>query len=76
MISPLKLVNGIYTVIDMFTSESNVVMSYINEVYLYESKSPETLASAMSWVYFLLVIVVIAVVFGLFSAFVFYQRRD
>ena len=76
MISPMILVNGVYTVIDMFTSESNVVMSYINEVYLYGSKTPETLASAMSWVYFLLVIIVIAIVFGLFSAFVFYQRRD
>ena len=76
MISPMILVNGIYTVIDSFTSESNIVMSYINEIYLYGTESPETLASSMSWVYFLLVVVVIAAVFGLFSAFVFYQRRD
>ena len=76
MISPMILVNGIYTVIDSFTSQSNVVMSYINQVYLYEQESGETLASAMSWIYFLLVIVIIAAVFGLFSAFVFYQRRD
>ena len=79
MISPMILVNGIYTVIDSFTSQSNIVMSYINEIYLYGAegiKSPETYASAMSWVYFLIVVAIIAIVFALFSAFVFYQRRD
>lgn len=80
MISPMILVNGIYTVIDSFTSESNVVMSYISKVYSNNTgttiQSPETLASAMSWIYFLIVVVMILIVFGLCSAFVFYQRRD
>ena len=76
MISPMILVNGIYTVIDSFTSQSNVVMSFINNTYLYGKETPETLASAMSWIYFLLVVVIIAIVFALFSVFVFYQRRD
>ena len=80
MISPMILVNGIYTVIDSFTSESNLVMSYINSVYSNNTdstiNSPETLASAMSWIYFLIVVVVILIVFALCSAFIFYQRRD
>lgn len=80
MISPMILVNGVYTVIDSFTTESNIVMRYISNVYNNQTgvvvKSAETIASAMSWIYFLIVIVMIAAVFGLFSAFVFYQRRD
>ena len=32
--------------------------------------------TTMAWIYFLIVILVIAVVAAIFSAFVFYQRRD
>ena len=74
MVSPMILVNAVYTVIDSFTSSSNVVMQYI------ESQSPtssgDPLTSAMSWMYFLIVILMIAIVAGLVGAFVFYQRRD
>lgn len=76
MISPMILVNTIYTVIDSFTSESNVVMTYINKVYNEGTLRPRELSSAMSWVYFLLVLVLIGLVSLLVSAFVFYQRRD
>lgn len=76
MISPMILVNTIYTVIDSFTSESNVVMRYINRVYNTGTIRPRELSSAMSWIYFLLVLVLIGLVSLLVSAFVFYQRRD
>ena len=76
MISPMILVNTIYTVIDSFTSESNVVMRYINRVYNTGSIRPRELSSAMSWIYFLLVLALIGLVTLLVSAFVFYQRRD
>lgn len=33
MISPMILVNAVYTIIDSFTASSNGVMSYINGVY-------------------------------------------
>lgn len=75
MISPMILVNTIYTVIDSFTSESNTVMSYIDKVYR-EAANGQVLSSAMSWMYFLIVILMIAVVAGLLSMYVFYQRRD
>ena len=74
MISPMILVNSIYTIIDSFTSSSNQVMTYINEVYT--QSGGNVLSSAMSWMYFLLVILIIAAVAGIISAFVFYQRRD
>lgn len=72
MISPMILVNAVYTVIDSFTSESNVVMSYILNIY----ESNKSLATAMSWLYFLLIIFIIAIVALVASALVFYQRRD
>ncbi len=74
MISPMILVNAIYTVIDSFTSESNNVMSFISRVY--EQAEGNVISSAMSWMYFLIVILIIAIIAGIMSAFVFYQRRD
>ncbi len=74
MVSPMILVNTIYTVIDSFTSSSNRVMSYIDNVY--QQANGNVLSSAMSWMYFLIVMLIIAAVAGLLSAFVFYQRRD
>ncbi|MBQ7500649.1 MAG: sugar ABC transporter permease [Clostridia bacterium] len=75
MVSPMILVNAVYTVIDELTSASNPVMSYINQVYNSLDGGHE-ISSAMAWIYFLIVIVIIAAVAGLLSLFVFYQRRD
>ena len=75
MISPMILVNTIYTVIDSFTSESNQVMSYIDNVYK-NNANGQVLSSAMSWMYFLIVVIMIALVAGLLSMYIFYQRRD
>ena len=74
MVSPQILVNTIYTIIDAFTSSDNRVMAYISRVE--EKADGNVLASAMSWMYFLVVILIIAAAAGLLSAFVFYQRRD
>lgn len=76
MISPMILVNAVYTVIDSFTSESNGVMRYINQVYNTGSVRPRELSSAMSWLYFLIVLVLIGLVALIMSAFVFYQRKE
>jgi len=74
MISPMILVNAIYTIIDAFTSESNAVMRLIDSVY--SQPDGNVLSSAMAWMYFLVVILILAAVAGIMSAFVFYQRRD
>ncbi len=76
MISPMILVNLVYTVIDSFTSESNQVMQYISRVYETGSLRPRELSSAMSWLYFLIVLALIGLVSLIASAFVFYQRKD
>ena len=75
MISPMILVNAVYTIIDSFTSESNQIMRFIDSVYRDEING-NTISSAMSWMYFIIVILIVAVVAGVFSAYVFYQRRD
>ena len=72
MISPMILVNAVYTVIDSFTTESNTVMKFIDDMY----KSSNSIGSAMAWVYFLIVIVLVGVIAGICSMFVFYQRRN
>ena len=74
MISPMILVNAVYTIIDSFTTESNTVMSYISGVA--SGTSGEVVSTAMAWIYFLIVVLILAVVAGIMSMFVFYQRRD
>lgn len=74
MISPMILVNAIYTVIDSFTSQSNQVMTYISNVY--DKAGGNVLSSAMAWIYFLIVLIIIGLVAALLSAYVFYQKRD
>ena len=75
MVSPMILVNTIYTVIDAFTASKNTVMAYIDNVYSTQVGG-NVLSSAMSWMYFMLVIAIIGAVAAILSAFVFYQRRD
>jgi ABC-type sugar transport system permease subunit len=76
MISPMILVNAVYTIIDSFTTESNVVMSYISSAPATIPSNGTEIATAMSWMYFLIVVLILAAVAGIMSMFVFYQRKD
>lgn len=76
MISPMILVSTVYTVIDSFTSQSNQVMTYIGRIYEGTTRNARVLSSAMSWIYFLIVLLLIGAVAALLSLFVFYQRKD
>ena len=77
MISPMILVNAIYTVIDSFTTATNPVMTYISTVYVDTStKWTREMSTAMSWIYFLIVMLIVALIAGVMSAFVFYQRKN
>lgn len=50
MVSPLLLVNCIYTIVDFFMKNDNKVMERINEVMYKQFRFGES--SAMSWIYF------------------------
>ena len=51
MVSPLLLVNCIYTIIDFFMKNDNAVIEKINDV-MYGVQMDLGVASAMSWLYF------------------------
>ena len=73
MISPMILVNGVYTVIDSFTTESNPVMVFIQTAY---TESSQEISTAMAWTYFAIVGLIVALIAALISGFVFYQRKN
>ena len=60
MVSPLLLVNCIYTIIDFFMKNDNRVMERINTV-MYGVQLNFGVASAMSWIYFAVALLFIAV---------------
>jgi ABC-type sugar transport system permease subunit len=73
MVSPMILVNGVYTIIDNFTTDSNSVMTVINNTY---QSGNMHVSSAMGWMYLMVVLLVVGLIAAICSAFVFYQRRD
>ena len=60
MVSPLLLVNCIYTIIDFFMKNDNTVMEHINSV-MYGTQMDFGAASAESWVYFGVALVFIGI---------------
>ena len=60
MVSPLLLVNCIYTIIDFFMKNDNKVMEHINTV-MYGTQMDFGAASAESWIYFGVALVFIGI---------------
>lgn len=71
MISPLILVNLIYTVIDLFLKANNGAVVYINEKL--NDTSAYALASAFSWIYMAVVLVFVGIVYLLVKKLIIYQ---
>ena len=74
LLSPIILVNIIYTVIDGFTRSNNTIMSLIDDVAF--NKMNYSASSAMAWLYLLLVMVILGVVAFICYKFTFYQERE
>lgn len=72
MISPLILVNVIYSVIASFTDTSNGVISFIQGYMKQINQYP--FASALSWIYFLVMIVAIVVIMLVSRKLVYYNN--
>ena len=75
MISPMILVNAIYTIIDMFTAADNRVMRSIYDMLNGQRFMPG-LAAATGWTYVGVILVVLVVIALILKSVVFYQRRD
>jgi ABC-type sugar transport system permease subunit len=71
-VSPMILVNIIYTVIDSFTDPTSGVMERILSV---QSEWKYGLASAMSWSYFGIVLIAIGIIFSIMKRFVWYENE-
>lgn len=70
MISPIILVNSVYTIIDLFTNETNWMMNHIKWTIFTEVKYGY--GSAMAWIYFICIAVILLVAGGIISRKVFY----
>lgn len=70
MISPLILVNSVYTIIDSFTSATNEMMTEIQTTIFKDIKYG--FGSAMAWIYFICIAVVLLIVGSIISKKVFY----
>lgn len=70
MVTPMILVNIIYSIIDTFTSVNNGVMEYVYELSF--QKFNFGLSSAISWFYFLTLALILAIVYLIISKRTFY----
>ena len=70
MISPMILVNSVYTLIDAFTKSDNPIMGHISSIFVPGERN------SMYWIYFVIVMLLVGLVAAIASSFVFYQRKD
>lgn len=61
MLTPILLINVIYTIVDSFTSSTNTLMNYIYESGI--GKQKFSFAAAMGIMYFLFILLVVVIVF-------------
>jgi oligogalacturonide transport system permease protein len=64
MIIPMIFVNTLYTIVNSFTKVDNKIMQYIREIVF--RKNDYGYGSAVGWIYFLLIFLIIALVFYIF----------
>ncbi len=70
-VSPIILVNIIYTIVDTFSDPSNAVLHQIDE--LITATFDYGQAAAMVWVYFVIVLAIIGLVFLVCKKLIFYE---
>ncbi|GIP31893.1 carbohydrate ABC transporter permease [Paenibacillus sp. J2TS4] len=70
LMTPVLLLNGIFTLVDSFTDMRNNVMRYIQRVAF--TNIEFGYAAALGWIYFLLVFLLIVLIFALTRKRVFY----
>lgn len=69
MISPIIMVNIIFTIIDSFTSYSNGLMQYIVDVV---GDLQYSFGAAMSWIYFIAIMALLGLITAILSKKIFY----
>ena len=69
MVSPTMLLIIVYTIVDSFTDPTNP----LGELFLHRAcqKAEYSLSAAMSWVYFLFILVLVGIVFAVMKRFIY-----
>ena len=73
IMSPYLLVNAVYTVIDQLAGQGNSVILAVRDI-IFGGYNALGLASALSWAYIIIILVVLAIVFFVINRFVFYEN--
>lgn len=74
MISPITLLVVIYTVVDSFSDPSNPMVSYFFNKAFREQKF--SYSSAMSWIYFLFILIFLAVIYAAIKGFIYSEQTE
>ena len=64
LLTPVMMISLVYTITDHFTSATNSAMRMILD---YSSNFELAYSSALSWMYFLVILLVLGVLFALFG---------
>jgi ABC-type sugar transport system permease subunit len=71
LLSPVILVNLVYTIVDSFTDTFNLVLQYIQQT-AFAGGFRLGYAAALGWIYFLIVFLILALVVKVTNRYVFY----
>lgn len=71
LLSPVILVNLVYTLVDSFTDPFNAVLTYVQQT-AFAGGFRLGYAAALGWIYFFIVFIVLMVVVGLTNRYVYY----
>jgi len=74
LVSPIILVNIVYTVVDTFSDYGNSMLRYVLNVTF--SQLRFTYGTTMAWLYFLTMAAILGLLFFIISKFVFYTDED
>ena len=74
MISPMVYVCIIFTIIDSFVNSGNGIMTMIYNLGIKQNKAG--IASAMSWIYSIIVLAFLGLATLLMKRFIFYQEKN
>ena len=73
MVSPMIIVNTIYTIVDSFAAEDNTLLNYIYEIGFSNTKFG--LSASMAWIFFVILGVIVALVLWLVNKRIVYLNE-
>ncbi len=74
MVSPIMLLNLVYTLVDSFTSPNNELLTYI-KTYGF-TNAEFSYASALGWIYFVFIGILVAIIFGIMKRYMYLSEVE